>query len=226
MRYPFALFDPDIDLAPIFPNLDGAPFVADFSHRNPHLLEIDVSNPHTFQKALEEWMAPHQWGFGDYLENRESLLRDYPQMVDAKRFYHLGIDIIVPCRTRLHAPLSAVVADAGYEAGAGNYGGFVLLVHESPAFETFFSFYGHLSRALLPPTGRRLNAGDIFAATGDFHENGHWFYHTHLQVVTAEGLRQGYDRKGYCAREDLYLIRTLCPSPLALFQRSPPRPAR
>ena len=219
MRYPFALLDPDIDHRAIFPDLSGSPFVADFSCRNDRLLDIDVADPRAFQKHLDRWMGARQWGIGDYLEDRKTLLRHYPQMVDDNRFYHLGIDIIVPCATPLHAPLDAVVAASGHEPGAGNYGGFVLLAHTGPSFEAFYSFYGHLERASLPDTGRRLNAGEAFAATGDFHENGHWFHHTHLQVITAEGLARGYDRKGYCRRDDLHHINTLCPSPLPLLRR-------
>ncbi len=219
MRYPFALLDPEIDQRAIFPALAGAPFVADLSRRNTRLLAFDVSDPHRLQSELEDWMGTHRWGIGGYLENRETLLRNNPQMVSTQRLYHQGLDIIVPCRTPLHAPLDAVVADSGHEPGAGNYGGFVRLAHENPSFETFYSFYGHLARASLPPAGHRLKAGETFAATGDFHENGHWFYHTHLQVITLEGLKQGYDRKGYCAQEDLLHIDQLCPSPLPLLRR-------
>ncbi len=51
-------------------------------------------------------MAPdYKWGFAGYLERRDSLLRDCPQMVEENRFYHLGLDVIAPLGTQLHAPL-------------------------------------------------------------------------------------------------------------------------
>jgi len=56
-------------------------------------------------------------------------------MVADKRFIHLGLDVIVGLGT----PLNATVAESGYESGEGNYGGYVLLKHESPYYETFYS---------------------------------------------------------------------------------------
>jgi hypothetical protein len=112
------------------------------------------------------------------------------------------------------------VAESGYESGEGNYGGFVLLAHSSPSFETFYSLYGHLCRDKLPMTGQTFSAGAAFAEIGDFHENGNWFYHTHIQVITAKGLERGYLSQGYCAAADLKEINDLCPSPIPLFKRN------
>jgi hypothetical protein len=220
MKYPFALYNAGLARAPIFPGLQGDPFVADLSRQNPLLDDIDVRDQRRFQNLLADQMEPHYtWGFSGYLERRDSLLRSCPQMVTQQRFYHLGLDIIVACGTRLHAPLQAVVVQTGYEAGEGNYGGFVLLKHHIDGARPFYSFYGHLSRGDLPDTDRRLRAGEAFATIGDFHENGNWFYHTHLQVITEAGLEQGYIDKGYCAAADLPEINDLCPSPLPLFLR-------
>jgi murein DD-endopeptidase MepM/ murein hydrolase activator NlpD len=94
----------------------------------------------------------------------------------------------------------------------------VLLKHESPWFETFYSFYGHLNREKLPEAGTQFNAGQPFAWIGDFHENGNWFYHTHFQVLTQKGYESGYLSKGYCAADDLADMDSLCPSPLPLFR--------
>jgi predicted homoserine dehydrogenase-like protein len=105
----------------------------------------------------------------------------------------------------------------GYEAGEGNYGGYILLMHQSEHFDTFYSFYGHLCRDRLPLAGEEIAAGEAFAEIGDFHENGNWFHHTHIQVITAKGLEQGYMLKGYCSKDDLTTIDELCPSPLSLF---------
>jgi murein DD-endopeptidase MepM/ murein hydrolase activator NlpD len=138
-------------------------------------------------------------------------------MVAEQRFIHLGLDVIVPLGSPLHSPLEAVVASTGYESGEGNYGGYVLLQHTSRRFETFYSFYGHLCRERLPEVGKHLAAGERFATIGDFHENGNWFYHTHIQVITKEGLAAGYMTKGYCAQKDLGNMNALCPSSIPLF---------
>jgi len=203
---------------PVFKDLKGAPFVVDISSTSEFLNGIDVRDQVKFQKILEEKMqGKYHWGVSSYLENREILLAGCPQMVEEQRFFHLGLDVIVDLGTPLHAPLDSTVKEIGYEAGDGNYGGYVLLMHQSDHFETFYSFYGHLCRDKLPVSGADIAAGEAFAEIGDFHENGNWFYHTHIQVITAKGLEQGYISKGYCSKDDLANIHELCPSPLPLF---------
>jgi hypothetical protein len=101
----------------------------------------------------------------------------------------------------------------------GNYGGFVLLRHVGRGFEPFYSFYGHLDKSSLPVKGRNLTAGEQFAVIGDFPDNGNWFHHTHLQIITQKGLAEGYLSKGYCAERDMASMNTLCPTPVPLFRR-------
>jgi murein DD-endopeptidase MepM/ murein hydrolase activator NlpD len=221
MYYPFLLYGDRIDHRPVFTNLTGDPFVADLSPTSALLEGLDVRDQKGLQRVLEKQMGgKYQWGFSPYLEHRDTLLGECPQMVAEARFIHLGLDVIVDLGTALHAPLDASVAESGYESGEGNYGGFVLLAHSSASFETFYSFYGHLCRDKLPEIGQAFSAGEIFAEIGDFHENGNWFYHTHIQVITAKGLERGYLSKGYCAVADLKEINDLCPSPIPLFKRS------
>lgn len=220
MYYPFSLYGDRIDHKPVFTHLKGDPFVADLSPASPLLEGIDMRDQRGLQQVLEKQMAGrYRWGFSPYLEHRDTLLGECPQMVSEERFIHLGLDVIVALGTPLHAPLDAVVAENGYERGEGNYGGFVLLEHSGPAFETFYSFYGHLCRDRLPGVGQSFAAGDAFAEIGDFHENGNWFHHTHIQTITRRGLAQGYLSKGYCAAADLKDINDLCPSPIPLFKR-------
>jgi hypothetical protein len=220
MRYPYCLYNEKIDLKPLFAGLHGDPYLLDLSDANTRLTAINPRDQEQFQQWLDGAMMPrHTWGFASYLERRATLLSDCPQMVQEQRFYHLGVDIIVPKSTELLAPLAATVAVANYEAGEGNYGGYVLLRHDDKRFDTFFSLYGHLSRTYLPQAGSRYQAGEPFAVIGDFHENGRWFYHTHLQIITARGLEEGYLSKGYCAASHLARIHELCPCPMALFKR-------
>ena len=219
MNYPYIAYSPKIDIQPIFKNLMGDPMEVDMSVESTIFDTIDVRDQKGFQKFLDDHMKNnHTWGVASYLENREIVLSQCPQMVEEQRFYHLGLDIIVPLATPLNAPLDASVKESGYEAGEGNYGGNVLLMHESPYFDTFYSLYGHLNKERLPAVGTHFKAGDPFAFIGDFHENGNWFYHTHLQVITQKGFDQGYLSKGYCAAKDLAIMDSLCPSPLSLFK--------
>ncbi|THB73218.1 MAG: hypothetical protein D6B25_15360 [Desulfobulbaceae bacterium] len=220
MYYPFVLFRDSIEHRPIFPGLQGDPFVADLSYQSQLLKHSPARDQKAFQEILEQVMASdHQWGFSPYLERRDTLLADCPQMAAEKRFYHLGMDIIVPVNTPLCAPLKGVVVESGYEAGEGNYGAFVLLRHEEQRSVPFYSLYGHLSRQHLPNVGQTFKAGEIFCRIGDFSENGNWFHHTHLQVITEKGLAEGYLSKGYCTEGDLVNMNDLCPSPVPLFRR-------
>ena len=219
MYYPFLLYSRNVKHRPLFPGLKGDPFIADLSRKSPLLQGMDVRDQKEMQRVLDENMgSEYCWGVSPYLERRDTLLGDCPQMAAEKRFIHLGLDVIVGLGTPLHAPLNAVVAKSGYESGEGNYGGYVLLKHESPCFETFYSFYGHLCKDRLPADGKKLPAGMAFAEIGDFHENGNWFHHTHLQVITQKGLEMGYLSKGYCAEKDLLEMNVLCPSPIAIFK--------
>ncbi|MDJ0780759.1 MAG: hypothetical protein QNJ22_02245 [Desulfosarcinaceae bacterium] len=84
----------------------------------------------------------------------------------------------------------------------------------------FFGSYGHPNRDRLPRAGDRYAAGEGFAEIGDFHENGNWFYHIHLQVLTELGLSRGDLSNGYCVEEDLGAINDICPSPIPLFRRT------
>ena len=219
MYYPFLLYSRKINHRPVFPDLTGDPFIADLSPESPLLQGIDVRDQKKFQRVLDEKMGSgYSWGFSPYLERRDTLLGDCPQMVADQRFIHLGLDVIVGLGALLHAPLDATVEESGYESGEGNYGGYVLLKHEGPWFDTFYSFYGHLCKDRLPASGNVFPAGAAFAEIGDFHENGNWFYHTHIQVITQKGLDRGYISKGYCAEKDLLEINDLCPSPIPLFK--------
>ncbi|MFH1154036.1 MAG: peptidoglycan DD-metalloendopeptidase family protein [Pseudomonadota bacterium] len=225
MIYPFMLYSDRVEHCPVFTGLEGDPYVADLSFRSPLLEGTDARDQKTFQAVLERHMGHGcHWGFAPYLERRDTLLGDCPQMVAERRFIHLGLDVIVPKGTPLHAPLAATVDESGYESGEGNYGGFVLLRHEGDWFKTFYSLYGHLCRTTLPETGKTLKAGEAFAEIGDFHENGNWFHHTHIQVITQKGKEFGYVSKGYCSRDDLIDMNDLCPSPIPLFRRTPCRP--
>ena len=220
MYYPFMLFNESTEHHPIFAGLRGDPFVADLSWQSQLLGNSSVRDQKAFQKILEQIMAPnYQWGFSPYLERRDTLLADCPQMAAEKRFYHLGMDIIVPVGTPLCAPLKAVVVESGYEDGEGNYGAFVLLRHDGQNLIPFFSLYGHLSSQHLPTVGQTFGAGETFSEIGDFSENGNWFHHTHLQIITEKGLAEGYLSKGYCTESDLTEMNDLCPSPVPLFRR-------
>ncbi|MBF0200122.1 MAG: peptidoglycan DD-metalloendopeptidase family protein [Desulfamplus sp.] len=221
MRYPYIAYSQRVEIHPIFKGLSGDPLIVDLSADSPLYNEVDLFDQRAFQSWLDKSMEEGRgfsWGVASYLEDRKPLLYQHPQMREEERYFHLGLDIIVGLGTPLHAPLDGVVVESAYEEGEGNYGGNVLLRHESPVFETFYSLYGHLNRERLPPCGSGFKAGEVFAFIGDFHENGNWFYHTHLQIITRKGYDMGYLSKGYCSASDLKIMDSISPSPLSLFK--------
>ena len=219
MRYPYIDYSDWVKVCPVFEGLTGDPLVLDLGAGAPVYEKVDLQDQKAFQAWLDRTMdGQYTWGVASYLENREPLLYTYPQMREEQRYYHLGLDIIVDLGTPLHAPLDATVVHSDYEEGPGNYGGNVLLRHDGEGFNTFYSLYGHLNRKQLPSVGEAFGAGETFAMIGDFHENGNWFYHTHLQVITQKGYEQGWVSKGYCTAEDLAVMDGICPSPLSLFK--------
>ena len=219
MKYPYIDYSDKIEIQPIFKGLTGDPLLVDLSVGSPVFEQVNVLDQKAFQAWLDLSMKDRfSWGLSSYLEDRQSILSQYPQMREEQRYFHLGLDIIVNLGTPLHAPLDAVVRESSYETGEGNYGGNVLLMHQSPYFETFYSIYGHLNKEELPASGTKFKAGEVFAHIGDFHENGNWFYHTHLQILTQKGYDQGWVSKGYCAAPDLAVMDYICPSPLSLFK--------
>ena len=57
------------------------------------------------------------------------------------------------------------------------------LKHESPhALRPFTASTDICAKTASRRAGKTLPAGTAFAEIGDFHENGNWFYHTHMQV--------------------------------------------
>lgn len=218
MRYPYFLRSEESLLYPLFGDLNrGTPSIFDFSDDNPDTLVLDERDQEMMSEYIQNQLKNdgRSWGIGRYLEKRANLLRFFPQMIEQKRYYHLAADITAPLGSSLYAPLAGTVERSGFEPGEGNYGGFILLKHEGD-FETFYSFYGHLNPDSLAKTGAFIDQGKPFARIGDFHENGNWFHHTHLQIITQKGYEQGYHSKGYCDQPVLETIEELCPNPLFL----------
>lgn len=218
--YPFDLLRSGVRVEPLFGSLlSGQPYVFDFSSANPRTLEYDPADFAQFQQLVfdELQASGREWGIGVYLEERRSVLRLYPQMIEQGRVYHAGLDIVVPQGCQLFAPLDAVVYATGRESGVGNYGGYVVLQHQL-ADSVFYSLYGHLDSAHRVQPGAQVSAGECFAAIGSGQDSGGWFTHTHLQIVTQQAVDAGRLFHGYVTAEDLQQIESLFPSPYPLFR--------
>jgi murein DD-endopeptidase MepM/ murein hydrolase activator NlpD len=222
MIYPYNILGQDLEIAPIFANqFQTKPLFISLDDENLTGKDFDLDNQEIFQDQIFQMLQSQQreWGISDYLEKRSLLLAQYPHIVLEKRFYHLGIDITVPAGTDLFTPLDGVVELSGFDNEPMSYGAYILLKHQPEgASEPFYSFYGHLSRHSLPPNGTKVVAGQKIAQIGDFGDNGNWFTHLHLQVLTKKGFEQGFIDKGYTTETMLNQINKLCPNPAFLIR--------
>lgn len=217
MRYPYLLMNPGAKAAPMV-KLTGQPLLIvldkELAESALALDEDSVAINNLFSKIIAD--AGCGWALGPYLENRESIMSQYPQMRGEARYFHLGVDICAPAGTPVYAPLDCRVHESGYEEGAGNYGGYVILKHEPDSGEPFYIMIGHMKRSTLPLAGDFIKSGEKVAEIGDLGENGGWNHHTHIQIITEKGRQAGYFFRGYCSLKMLPEIDLLCPSPMPL----------
>jgi 4-aminobutyrate aminotransferase-like enzyme/Ser/Thr protein kinase RdoA (MazF antagonist)/murein DD-endopeptidase MepM/ murein hydrolase activator NlpD len=143
---------------------------------------------------------------GRYLEQRS--VYDSPafatELPGERRTLHLGVDVFLDAGAPVLAPLDGVVGDSGFRPAARDYGGVVLLDHQTPDGVTFHTLYGHLS-ADVPPPGTRFARGDVIGHLGAEEDNGGWAPHLHLQLLTTElGEGCGVHGVGTLAERDLW----------------------
>ncbi len=130
-------------------------------------------------------------GAGGYDEARVIYATDAFAAGDAtaeRRTVHIGIDLTLPTGSPIYAPLDGVVH--GFEDAVArlDYGPVIVLRHEISGDEplVFYTLYGHLERRSLEglSIGQSIQAGERFAAIGAPPDNGDWWPHVHLQVIT------------------------------------------
>ncbi|SPJ28014.1 aminotransferase class III-fold pyridoxal phosphate-dependent enzyme [Falsiruegeria mediterranea] len=158
------------------------------------------------------------WWLGYYSEPRliyaEPGFRKGPWKASDRRTVHLAVDVFAPAGTPLYAPMSARVEVVENRTGHLDYGGVVILYHETPEGDAFYTLYGHLD----PEVCDRLKPGDpvargaAFARLGDHTQNGGWAPHVHFQLaLTTDGMEA--DWPGVGDPDEMYLWHKVCPNP-------------
>ena len=159
---------------------------------------------------------------GGYLEARGVYATEaYDKMGNLgkeNRTIHLGIDFWLPAGTPVHAMIDGEVVVAVNDAGDREYGGLVILRHESENL-FFYTLYGHLtvSSATRWKKGDRIAKGQRIAELGNYPENGNWPPHLHLQIMLS---MLGYenDFPGVAYFNQAGVFAGICPDPNALFK--------
>ena len=147
----------------------------------------------------------------------EPAFRKGPFKASNRRTVHLAVDAFAPDFTPMYAPLDGEVFVVENRNGHLDYGGVIILRHETPAGDAFYTLYGHLD----PECCDRLSPGDMiakgeeFCRLGDASMNGGWAPHVHFQLaLTTEGIEA--DWPGVGDPDEMYMWRAICPNPAAL----------
>lgn len=162
----------------------------------PHNTALSCDSPEPDQDQLrhvvEDALARHGAALGRYSETRliytGELFGDISHAAGRRRTIHIGVDIFLPAGTKVHAPFPGRIASASYYPTEHDYGGVVVIEHDLPDGAKFKALYGHLNKSTIDDlsTGQRIESGQAFAELGDYHENGQWPPHLHLQISQAD----------------------------------------
>jgi 4-aminobutyrate aminotransferase-like enzyme/Ser/Thr protein kinase RdoA (MazF antagonist) len=130
------------------------------------------------------------------------------------RTIHLGLDLFAAAGSPVHAPLDGEVYAADEHRIRLDYGGVIVLRHETDDGVAFFTLYGHLSRASFAHVrvGQRVARGELLARLGTPEENGGWSPHLHLQIIT-DFLGLTSDFPGVCTPSRRDVWRSVSPDP-------------
>ncbi len=151
------------------------------------------------------------------------------RVTDERRTVHIGLDLTLPAGSPLYAPFDGVVH--GFEDATArlDYGPMIVLRHEIPGSEplSFYTLYGHLDRGSLEGlhVGKAIRAGARIGAIGAPSENGEWWPHVHVQVIT-DMLDVPCNFNGVAPASQRRTWLALCPDPNLMMSIPPERLAR
>jgi 4-aminobutyrate aminotransferase-like enzyme/Ser/Thr protein kinase RdoA (MazF antagonist) len=150
---------------------------------------------------------------GRYLEDRRvyDSAAFATELPGERRTLHLGVDVFLDAGEPVLAPLDGVVRDSAFRPAARDFGGVVVLDHETPGGVRFHTLYGHLGPEL-PAPGTRVARGDAIGRLGSEAENGGWAPHLHLQVLSTD-LDQGCAVHGVGTLAERDLWESVSPDP-------------
>ena len=168
-----------------------------------------------------EAFAPGQLWLGHYGEPRliytAPAFRKGPWKASDRRSVHLGVDIFAPAGSPVHAPLEGTVVVVQNRDDPLDYGGMVILRHETPEGDGFHTLYGHLDpeNSASLREGQVIARGAAFARLGAVEVNGGWAPHLHFQLaLSLAGM--GTDWPGVADPDEMALWGAICPNPAAL----------
>ena len=157
------------------------------------------------------WRQPEtEFSIGKYDEVRPNLYNT--ELFGGERNVHMGIDIGGPVGTPCMAFMDGEISHFGYNPAAGDYGNVIITKHEIGGVP-IWALYGHLDASSIEGKwiGKRVEAGEVVAWSGNFEENGGWEPHLHFQLSLVEP--ETHDMPGVVAPEDREHALTIYPDP-------------
>ena len=106
---------------------------------------------------------------------------------DQRRDIHIGVDVMGPVHTPVHAVCDGTIHAVGYNPAALDYGHVIVTKHEANG-TTFWALHGHLSGKSIEgkAMGDEVKSGQLLGWFGDQQENGGWPPHVHFQLSLVE----------------------------------------
>ena len=129
--------------------------VIDLSQSSEMTLDLEGKDVWEQQEYIENFLDKNDalFGIGKYGECRSCYSTDsFLQQVSGSsemRTIHLGVDLFVPNKTPIHAPLDGVVVISQDNAGDLDYGPTIILEHHPEPGPEFYTLFGHLSLSLI-----------------------------------------------------------------------------
>lgn len=182
------------------------------------------NNLDAFEFKIKELQKKHPTKFiaGGYLEPRPLYTsKDYDTHSNhgpISRCIHLGIDFWLPSTTPVHAFITGKVVMALNRKGAKEYGGFIVLEHQTPHL-VFYTLYGHLdpTSIIAHKVGDVIKKGQAIGALGTPLNNGNWAPHLHFQILL-DVLNHKDNFPGVQTYQAQDTWADLCPDPNLLFK--------
>jgi len=190
----------------------------DLSANNLQLNTLDVSSSSAMETYIHKLLKSNnaRVAYGGYLEKRNIYKRStHFNKQDAleERNIHLGIGLWIEAETEILAVLDGKIHSFQDNTNFGDYGPTIILGHNYNQ-ETFYTLYGHLSRASLKGLylGKEVKQGEVIARLGKAEVNGDYAPHLHFQVILDIANFKG-DYPGVCSSKDVDFYSKNCPDP-------------
>jgi murein DD-endopeptidase MepM/ murein hydrolase activator NlpD len=186
-----------------FPELKGKGGKINFNQESKKI-SLDFTNPLVCEKWIDSIHKSKgiKYSYGGFLEDRSNFFKEHYNKKD-KLFIHLGVDYVVPEGTKVFLTEEAVVKDIMFDRDQN--GGWGKRVAFSIRDNSAYLLYGHLKKEIRLKVGQKCKPGVLIGFVGNLKENGGWFPHLHVQLMTKNFLSlnkndfkkiDGYAKKG------------------------------